>query len=42
MSKSSSKSALKAAKAALDSHEYETAVGEVKKVLEQDPSNYHA
>ena len=37
----SSKAALKAAKAALDSHKYDDAIKEAGKVLEVDPANYH-
>lgn len=36
------KSALKAAKAALDAHQYENAVDNANKVLKEDPKNYHA
>ncbi|KAL8764608.1 MAG: hypothetical protein Q9209_007957 [Squamulea sp. 1 TL-2023] len=36
------KSALKAAKAALDAHQYELAVENANKVLKEDPRNYHA
>lgn len=38
----STKSALKAAKAALDADRYDEAVEHVKKVLSIDPNNYHA
>ena len=36
------KAALKAAKAAIDAHEYEKAATEAQRVLEKDPKNYHA
>ena len=39
---SSTKSALKSAKAALDAHKYDEAIGQAQKVLELDPENYHA
>ncbi|MCJ1399353.1 Superkiller protein 3 [Xylographa trunciseda] len=39
---SNTKAALKAAKAALDGHKYEEAAKEAQKVLDVDPSNYHA
>ena len=39
---SSTKAALKAAKAALDGHKYEEAAREAQKVLDVDPNNYHA
>jgi superkiller protein 3 len=39
---SSNKAALKAAKAALDSHKYEDAIREARKVLDSDPKHYHA
>ena len=39
---SSTKAALKSAKAALDAGKYEDAIGHVKKVLTIDPNNYHA
>ena len=39
---SSTRAALKAAKAALDAHKYNEAVEQAKKVLEFDSDNYHA
>jgi hypothetical protein len=39
---SSSKTALKAAKAALDGHKYDEAAKQAQKVLEIDSNNYHA
>ena len=39
---STSKVALKAAKAALDAHRYEEAAKEARNALEVDPQNYHA
>lgn len=36
------KTALKAAKAALDAHQYDHAVEHATKALEEDPNNYHA
>ncbi|KAL8720110.1 MAG: hypothetical protein Q9225_002986 [Loekoesia sp. 1 TL-2023] len=36
------KTALKAAKAALDAHQYDHAVEHATKVLKEDPNNYHA
>ena len=39
---SSSKAALKAAKAALDAHKYDEAAKEVQNLLVDDPKNYHA
>ncbi|KAL8873146.1 MAG: hypothetical protein Q9174_001334 [Haloplaca sp. 1 TL-2023] len=36
------KGALKAAKGALDAHQYDTAVEQANKVLQEDPKNYHA
>jgi superkiller protein 3 len=39
---SSTKTALKAAKAALDAEKYDDAVEQVKKVLTIDPNHYHA
>ena len=39
---SNTKAALKAAKAALDGHNYEAAAKEAQKVLEVDQNNYHA
>lgn len=36
------KAGLKAAKAAIDSHNYENAVAEAHKVLDADPKNYFA
>lgn len=36
------KAALKAAKGALDAHQYGKAVENATKVLEEDPKNYHA
>ena len=39
---SSNKMALKAAKAALDSHKYDDAAKEANKVLESEPRHYHA
>ena len=39
---STAKVALKAAKAALDAHQYDEAVKQAEKVLELDPKNYHA
>ncbi|KAL9005635.1 MAG: hypothetical protein Q9188_001591 [Gyalolechia gomerana] len=36
------KAALKAAKGALDAHQYEKAVEDATKVLKEDPKNYHA
>jgi hypothetical protein len=38
----SSKAALKAAKAALDKHQYQEAANEARKVLESDQKNYFA
>jgi len=38
----SAKSALKAAKAALDSQKYQDAADEAKRALAADPKNYHA
>lgn len=39
---SSTKAALKAAKAALDTNNYHDAVDQAKAVLRTDPKNYHA
>lgn len=39
---SGTKAALKAAKAALDAHQYQDAIDQAKKVLALDPRNYHA
>lgn len=39
---SNAKLALKAAKAALDTHQYDEAIKQAEKVLEIDPKNYHA
>ncbi|KAI4091777.1 MAG: hypothetical protein LQ344_003881 [Seirophora lacunosa] len=39
---STSKAALKAAKGALDSHEYERAIENATKALKEDPQSYHA
>ncbi|MCJ1285074.1 Superkiller protein 3 [Xylographa opegraphella] len=39
---SNTKAALKAAKAALDGHQYAAAANEAQKVLDVDPNNYHA
>ena len=39
---SSSKAALKAAKAAIDAHKYDEAVKEAHKALAIDSKNYHA
>ena len=39
---SSTRAALKAAKAALDGHNYEAAVKEAQNVLDVDQNNYHA
>ncbi|KAL8697691.1 MAG: hypothetical protein Q9224_002188 [Gallowayella concinna] len=36
------KSALKAAKGALDAHQYDDAIKHANKVLQEDPKNYHA
>ncbi|KAL8776330.1 MAG: hypothetical protein Q9213_008314 [Squamulea squamosa] len=36
------KSALRAAKAALDAHQYELAIENANRVLQEDPRNYHA
>ena len=36
------KSALKAAKGALDAHQYESAIENANKALKEDPKNYHA
>ncbi|KAL8809586.1 MAG: hypothetical protein Q9223_004524 [Gallowayella weberi] len=36
------KSALKAAKGALDAHQYDDAIKNANKVLGEDPKNYHA
>lgn len=36
------KAALKAAKGALDAHQYEKAVEDATRVLKEDPKNYHA
>ena len=42
MSMSTTKAALKAAKAALDAREYNDAIDQAKKVLGSDSNNYHA
>ena len=39
---SATKTALKAAKAALDARRYDDAAKEAEKVLENDPKHYHA
>ena len=39
---SSSKAALKSAKAAIDAHKYDEAAREAQKVLSNDPTSYHA
>lgn len=39
---STTKTALKAAKTALDKQNYDEAIEQAKKVLAEDPSNYHA
>ena len=39
---SSSKAALKSAKAAIDAHKYDEAAREAQNVLNTDPTNYHA
>ncbi|KAL8851106.1 MAG: hypothetical protein Q9221_004002 [Calogaya cf. arnoldii] len=39
---SMAKAALKAAKAALDAHQYESAIENADKALKEDPKNYHA
>ncbi|KAL9602970.1 MAG: hypothetical protein Q9219_001495 [cf. Caloplaca sp. 3 TL-2023] len=39
---STAKAALKAAKGAIDAHQYERAVEHATKVLQEDPDNYHA
>ena len=39
---SNTKVALKAAKAALDGHQYDIAAKEAQKVLDVDQNNYHA
>jgi len=39
---SAAKSALKAAKSALDGQRYEEAIGQANVVLNADPKNYHA
>ncbi|KAL9020722.1 MAG: hypothetical protein Q9185_002038 [Variospora sp. 1 TL-2023] len=39
---SASKAALKAAKGALDAHDYERAIENATKVLQEDPQSYHA
>ena len=39
---STSKASLKAAKAALDAHNYNEAIKEASKVLEADSKSYHA
>lgn len=36
------KSALRAAKAALDAHQYGSAIENANKALKEDPKNYHA
>lgn len=36
------KAALKAAKGALDAHQYGTAIEHATKILNDDPKNYHA
>ena len=39
---SATKTVLKAAKIALDAHQYDKAVESATKVLKEDPKNYHA
>ena len=39
---STAKAGLKGAKAALDGHKYEAAVGEAERVIALDPKNYNA
>ena len=36
------KAALKAAKGALDAHQYESAIENANNALKEDPKNYHA
>lgn len=39
---STTKTALKAAKAAIDAHKYEEATEQARKALAADPNSYHA